>query len=51
MRRILCLLILLFTAISTYSQEIAITFDDVPRSDSTLFSGEERTKKLISTLK
>ncbi len=51
MRRVLCLLIMLFTSISTYSQEIAITFDDVPRPDSTLFSGEERTQKLISTLK
>jgi peptidoglycan/xylan/chitin deacetylase (PgdA/CDA1 family) len=51
MCRVLCLLIILFTAISVHSQEIAITFDDVPRPDSNLFSGEERTQKLISTLK
>lgn len=50
MHKILCFLIL-FTTISVNSQEIAITFDDVPRPDSVLFSGEERTQKLVSTLK
>jgi len=51
MHKILCLVIILFTSISTHSQEIAITFDDVPRPDSRLFSGEERTNKIITTLK
>ncbi|WDE02735.1 polysaccharide deacetylase family protein [Thalassomonas actiniarum] len=40
-----------FTAISAQAQEIAITFDDAPRPDSRLFSGEERTQKLIANLK
>ncbi len=51
MYRFLCLLITLFTTISVHSQEIAITFDDVPRPDSRLFSGQERTQKLIASLK
>ena len=42
--------IILFS-ISVHSQEIAITIDDVPRPDSKLFSGEERTEKLIANLK
>ena len=44
------LFITLFT-MSVHAQEIAITIDDVPRPDSELFSGDERTKKLIANLK
>ncbi len=47
----ICLFITLFINISANAQEIAITFDDVPRPDSSLFSGEQRTKKLIKNLK
>lgn len=50
MYRFLCFFITLFT-ISAHSQEIAITIDDVPRPDSRLFSGEERTQKIITSLK
>ena len=50
MCRFLYFFITLFS-ISAQSQEIAITFDDAPRPDSRLFSGEERTQKLISSLK
>ena len=50
MYRFIYFFITLF-AISAQSQEIAITFDDAPRPDSRLFSGEERTKELISSLK
>lgn len=50
MYRFLYFFIILFT-ISVHSQEIAITIDDVPRPDSKLFSGDERTQKLIANLK
>jgi peptidoglycan/xylan/chitin deacetylase (PgdA/CDA1 family) len=36
---------------SAHAKEISISFDDAPRSNSTYFSGEERTKKLIEGLK
>lgn len=49
MCRFLCLFISLLT-MSVHSQEIAITIDDAPRPDSRLFSGEERTQKLIANL-
>ena len=50
MHRLLTGLMALFIATSANSQEIAITFDDVPRADSRLFTGEERTRRLISSL-
>lgn len=37
-------------AISVQAKEIAITFDDAPRPDTELFTGEERTQKLIENL-
>jgi len=49
MHKIFCFIIL-FATISVHSQDIAITFDDAPRPDSMLFSGEERTRKLIENL-
>lgn len=49
MRRVLCLFVSLLT-VSVHSQEIAISFDDAPRPDTRLFSGEERTQKLIASL-
>ena len=33
------------------AQEIAITFDDAPTADGPLFSGEERTKRIIEQLR
>mgnify|MGYP005990415581 CR=1 FL=1 len=51
MHKLLYILITLFTTISVHSQEIAITFDDAPRPDSILFSGEKRTQTLITNLK
>ena len=33
------------------AQEIAITFDDAPTADGPLFTGEERTKRIIAHLK
>ncbi|MCO7224412.1 polysaccharide deacetylase family protein [Pleionea sp. CnH1-48] len=48
--RILSLYILLFSC-SIQSKEIAITFDDAPRSNSHYFSGAERTKRIINELK
>ncbi|MDM3871451.1 polysaccharide deacetylase family protein [Porticoccus sp. W117] len=50
MYRILCIATTLF-AVSAFSQEIAITIDDAPAPDSNLFAGEERTQKLIESLK
>lgn len=49
MHLFLCLFITFFS-VFIQAQEIAITIDDVPRSDSRLFSGEERTQKLIANL-
>ncbi|MCB0284457.1 MAG: polysaccharide deacetylase family protein [Calditrichaeota bacterium] len=43
--------LLLFTVLSASGQEIALTFDDAPRNDTQLFSGQERSKKLIENLK
>ncbi len=43
--------IFLLLVISVNAQEIAITIDDAPRPDSKLFTGEERSAKLIENLK
>lgn len=42
---------IIFFVTSAHSKEIAITLDDAPRPDSKLFTGEERTQKLIESLK
>lgn len=49
-RFVLALLLALTIAPAT-AREIAITFDDAPTNDSTLMTGEERTKRLIAALK
>ena len=36
---------------SSYAQEIAITFDDAPTADGPIFTGEERTARIIAHLK
>jgi len=51
MRYLLGFVVLLFFTSASSAQEIAITIDDAPRKDSKLFSGTERTKKLIENLK
>lgn len=45
------ILSLLFSSNFCAAGEIAITFDDSPRSDTVLLSGEKRTESLISSLK
>jgi peptidoglycan-N-acetylglucosamine deacetylase len=50
------LLALLFLALSTAAQaepprRIALTFDDAPQADGPLFTGRERTERLIAALK
>jgi peptidoglycan/xylan/chitin deacetylase (PgdA/CDA1 family) len=35
----------------THAQEIALTFDDAPTHDGPLFSGDERTQKILGHLK
>jgi len=44
-------LLTLFFSFSSQAKQIAITFDDAPMPSSGLFSGEERTKKIIESLK
>lgn len=36
---------------SAWGKEIALTFDDAPRGDSQIYSGRERTAKVIQVLK
>jgi peptidoglycan-N-acetylglucosamine deacetylase len=38
-------------SISSFSQEIALTFDDAPLSDGSMFTGMQRTSRIIETLK
>lgn len=49
MNYLICTFLLFGMSLS--AQEIALTFDDAPRNDTQLFSGEERTQKLIENLK
>ena len=44
-------LILLVISLSASGQEIALTFDDAPTADGPLFSGDERTQRIVHTLK
>jgi len=48
------LVLLIFTVIfsrTLYSGEVALTFDDAPMGDMEIYSGKERTQKLIGILK
>lgn len=49
--RILLTTVWLLVTVSLYAQEIAITFDDAPTPETTLFTGNERTKRIIQQLK
>ncbi len=46
-----CVLAFLLFMLPVNAQQIALTFDDAPRPDTKLFTGEERTKRLIENLK
>ena len=45
------ILLIAVTAVTVSAQEIAFTFDDAPTHDGPLFSGEERTRRIIGHLK
>ncbi|WP_286235680.1 polysaccharide deacetylase family protein [Thalassotalea sediminis] len=49
MKNVIYLLLLLYVT-NIAANEIAITFDDGPRADTRLFTGKERTAKLIKNL-
>jgi peptidoglycan-N-acetylglucosamine deacetylase len=49
MKKILTLLFITIT-VSSFSQEIALTFDDAPTPDVALFNGDERTDRIIKHL-
>ena len=51
MQKILLIIITLFFSLSSFSQEIALTFDDAPLGDGAIFTGMQRTSKVIETLK
>lgn len=50
-RRVIFIIVILFVTVSSYAQEIALTFDDAPTGDGSLFTGMERTSRIIETLK
>ncbi|MCJ8273284.1 MAG: hypothetical protein MJK04_28275 [Psychrosphaera sp.] len=50
MKNVLLTLTLLFTGLAVHAKEIAITFDDSPRSAKGYFDGPNRAKKLIQAL-
>jgi peptidoglycan/xylan/chitin deacetylase (PgdA/CDA1 family) len=47
----LLILLVLFSAFSGYAQEIAFTIDDAPLGDGPVFTGKERTQKILDHLK
>lgn len=51
MQRLRLIIIILFCSLSAFSQEIALTFDDAPLGDGAIFTGEQRTARIIETLK
>lgn len=51
MQKVFLLSITLFFSLSSFSQEIALTFDDAPLGDGAIFSGVQRTSRIIETLK
>ena len=42
---------LFFLCCNSFAQEIAITFDDAPTADGVIFTGAERTRRIIDHLK
>ncbi|HEY8934791.1 MAG TPA: polysaccharide deacetylase family protein [Cyclobacteriaceae bacterium] len=51
MQKVLLLIITFFFSLSSFSQEIAFTFDDAPLGDGAIFTGMQRTSRIIETLK
>lgn len=51
MQKILLFTITLFCSFSSFSQEIALTFDDAPSGDGAIYTGMQRTSRIIETLK
>ncbi len=51
MKQILISLILCVVFIQTNAQQIALTFDDAPFGNGPVFHGNDRTEKIINTLK
>jgi peptidoglycan-N-acetylglucosamine deacetylase len=51
MRQVIVLTFKLLLSFSAVAQEIALTFDDAPVSDGALFTGMQRTSKIIETMK
>lgn len=51
MQKALLFTVTLFFSISSFSQEIALTFDDAPLGDGAIFTGMQRASKFIETLK
>ena len=50
-RRTIPFLLFLIITSSAQSQEIALTFDDAPTADGPMFSGNERTQRIVHALK
>jgi peptidoglycan/xylan/chitin deacetylase (PgdA/CDA1 family) len=51
MRKLTFSSIFLFVLTNAFSQQIAITFDDAPTSDGPVFTGKERTERILNQLK
>jgi peptidoglycan/xylan/chitin deacetylase (PgdA/CDA1 family) len=51
MQNVFLFVITFFFSLSSFSQEIALTFDDAPLGDGAMFTGMQRTSKIIETLK
>lgn len=51
MIRLIFAVVLALAVAPATAREIAITFDDAPTNDTAIFTGEERTKRLIAALK
>jgi peptidoglycan-N-acetylglucosamine deacetylase len=51
MQKIFLVTVTLFFSLSSFSQEIALTFDDAPLGDGAVFTGIQRTSRIIETLK
>jgi peptidoglycan/xylan/chitin deacetylase (PgdA/CDA1 family) len=51
MQNLFLFVIAFLLSLSAFSQEIALTFDDAPLSDGAMFTGMQRTSRIIETLK
>jgi peptidoglycan/xylan/chitin deacetylase (PgdA/CDA1 family) len=51
MRKVFFITLVLFISFSSFSQEIALTFDDAPAGDGATFTGIQRASRIIEALK